>query len=398
MTAYQVRFAAGSNLSTKQLPQDGRKLRSKSKFGCKECKLRRVKCDETYPVCLQCQRRGSLRLSATPPRQWQAVTPWMIPRPVKEPWTGVFNRNKRLMHYWFENTSRMMTVSPDNNPLSPPLLEHLLSTPSLVHAVQSVNAGQEIFFQRSTLQTCLGERGLAIQALQRELQDPSQIKPPSLISVFLLGISWSWTEDRPHCYGKEHLSGAHALLDKMLADEQKREEPLVQYILGWYIYWDLSCAFIADPDDFYPLNTAGMLAAVKIMRASFHPMIGFSAELFYLLASLGRYCRQTMKTGVRDLALEATFKEQLIAWKPTHDDKMLVDMSYAYRNHGLIMLYEVCERFYVPENSMECWKQSRDYAQTTRSLTRRLALDSLKRLFETPVNAPCIVTECWPLR
>ncbi|KAI9147105.1 putative C6 transcription factor [Paramyrothecium foliicola] len=35
-----------------------RKFAPKSKFGCRTCKIRRVKCDETWPSCLKCQSTG----------------------------------------------------------------------------------------------------------------------------------------------------------------------------------------------------------------------------------------------------------------------------------------------------------------------------------------------------
>ncbi|EKG15294.1 hypothetical protein MPH_07511 [Macrophomina phaseolina MS6] len=126
-------------------------------------------------------------------------------------------------------------------------------------------------------------------------------------------------------------------------------------------------------------------------------MIGYSAELLYLLAHLGRYCRLTMKTGVRDLTLEATYEEQLISWKPPGGDKTLVDMSYAYRNHGLIMLYKLREGSYRPETVMERWEESIGYSRIAYSIPRSLALDSLKRLFETPIDAPCIHFHSIPL-
>ena len=67
--------------------------------------------------------------------------PWMITKPIAEPWLGIVNPKKKLLQYWLEKTNRIMTVCPENNPLSYPLLEHLVSTPSLLHVVQSVSAG-----------------------------------------------------------------------------------------------------------------------------------------------------------------------------------------------------------------------------------------------------------------
>lgn len=70
----------------------------------------------------------------------------------------------------------MMTVSASDNPLSYPLVEHLLSTPSLVYAVQSVSAGQRNSFYQSAARQYLEQRGRAIKALQNELHEPTKIR------------------------------------------------------------------------------------------------------------------------------------------------------------------------------------------------------------------------------
>ncbi|KAK7214204.1 hypothetical protein V2G26_021382 [Clonostachys chloroleuca] len=368
----------------------------KSRSGCRECKQRRVKCDEKYPVCSHCQRRGSVCLSSIPQTRWQVEVPWMITKPIAEPWLGIVNPEKKLLEYWLDKTSRIMTVCPENNPLSYPLLEHLVSTPSLLHTVQSVSAGQEHFFRSNKLITCLQERGLAIQALRREMQDGANLKPASLLTVFLQGVSWLWTEDHPNNYGKEHLQAARTLLEKMLEDPEKRRDPLVKFMLGWYLYWDMSCAFIAEPQDLTPLNTAQMFDAIQSTRSSFHPMIGFMSELLYLIACLGRHCRLVLETEARDPVLEATFEGQLLAWEPDHDDQDLVDMSIGYRNHGLIMLYNICG---VPSQADDLTPSDDASGAIHDSQTRirPLVLDSLERLFKTPVDAPCFSFHSTPL-
>ncbi|EWZ28397.1 hypothetical protein FOZG_17882 [Fusarium oxysporum Fo47] len=384
---------------------------SRSKHSCKECKQRRVKCDEAYPVCLRCQRRGSVCLSASPPTQWQAEMPWVISKPMQELGTGAVAPNKRLLQYWLEKTSRIMTVRPENNPLSFPLLQYLMSTPSLLHAVQSVSAGQEQFFQSSNLGPCLTQRGMAIQALRHEIQDPARIKPSSILAVFLQGVSWTWTEDHPCDYGKQHLRGARVLLENMLVDKEKRQDPLVQFMLGWYLYWDMSCAFIADRYDLSPLNTQQLFDAIQDARDSFHPMVGFNAQLFYLIACVGRHCRLVMDTGARDPSLEATFEEQLLAWDPQHEDKTLVDMSIAYRNHGLIMLYQICGNPRLASSPTEL-SQRPDAAdqmvsaeesvnatidENTHAHIQDLVVDTLRRLFDTPIDAACFSFHSIPL-
>ncbi|KAH9240277.1 hypothetical protein K456DRAFT_1746127 [Colletotrichum gloeosporioides 23] len=353
---------------------------TKSRSGCKECKLRRVKCDETFPVCLRCQRRGTLCL-----------------RPA-EPWPGAVQPNKKIMNYWLENTSRMMTVTPEDNPLSFPLVEHLLYTPSLLYAVQSIGAGQEGFFYQTALKTSLQQRGLAIQSLRKELQNPDQIKPATVLSVFLLGVSASWTEDKPRCYGKEHMSGARTLLERLLVDEDKQHDPVVQYILGWHLYWDMTCAFVADPGD-YKFSAQAERSILQAVESGqeFHSMTGISSVLLYHLASVGRHCRRVVQTGAADPDLEASFERTFLAWKPRHSDRTLVEMSLAYRNHGLVMLYEICGRRDQPQTNGEYRGLATRNDTRTRHAIRSLAFDSLERLLQTPVDAACINFHSMPL-
>ncbi|KAI8295387.1 hypothetical protein K4K56_012020 [Colletotrichum sp. SAR 10_98] len=200
---------------------------TKSRLGCKGCKLRKVKCDQTLPVCIRCQRRGSVCDSEKPPGSWQVVMPLMISRSLEDPWMGEVKPDRKLLQYWLEQTSHMLSLRADDNPLSYPLLEHLVSTSSLLHAVQSISAGQERFFEQSSLVPCLKQRGLTLQALRCEMRDVGQITPATLVTIFLQGVSWTWTEGHTKDYGKEHLCAARSLLDTMLQDSQKRQQPLV---------------------------------------------------------------------------------------------------------------------------------------------------------------------------
>lgn len=150
--------------------------------------------------------------------QWQVETARILLRIPTDPWTGVVKPDRGLLHYWLDSSCRMLSLTPENNPFPYPLVEHLLYTPSLVHAVQSVSAGQKVFYHQPSLQKCLSERGLALKTLQKELRYPEKIKPASLLTVFLLGISALWAEDQPLYYGKEHISGARVLLGRVLAD------------------------------------------------------------------------------------------------------------------------------------------------------------------------------------
>ncbi|KAJ5015976.1 hypothetical protein K4K57_012374 [Colletotrichum sp. SAR 10_99] len=398
---------------------------TKSRLGCKECKLRKVKCDQTLPVCIRCQRRGSVCYSEKPPGSWQVVMPLMISQSLEDPWMGEVKPDRKLLQYWLEQTSHMLSLRADDNPLSCPLLEHLVSTPSLLHAVQSISAGQERFFEQSSLVPCLKQRGLTLQALRREMRDVGQITPATLVTIFLQGVSWTWTEGHTKDCGKEHLCAARSLLDTMLQDSQKRQQPLVQYLLGWYLYWDMSCAFVAKRGDLPPLDTPLMLENVQSMRGDFHPIVGFSAELMYIIGCLGRHCRVVIDTGRRDPILDATFEAQLLDWNPDHEDRDLVDLSMAYRNHGLIMLHNICgvpaqrldqnnmdekakaERISANEQQAGGPTDERIESQSAikeravlrqhESSVRFLAMDMLERLFRCSIDTPAFNFHATPL-
>ncbi|CAG8896557.1 unnamed protein product [Penicillium nalgiovense] len=70
MSSFRVRFQPiicipehEPRITHQELPDSRR--RAKSKLGCRQCKTKRVKCDETFPVCLRCRRQG-LICSSTP--------------------------------------------------------------------------------------------------------------------------------------------------------------------------------------------------------------------------------------------------------------------------------------------------------------------------------------------
>lgn len=298
------------------------------------------------------------------------------------------------MGYWLGEGCRMLSLArtQEGNPFSLPLVEHLVRTPSLVHAVQSVSAGQRVSYRRSSLQKCVSERGLAMRALRRELcGGPGQVGPASVLTVFLLGISASWAEDEPRCYGREHMAGARALLARALADTRGRSDPLIRLVSGWYLYWDMAISLVEGPDedDMSGMSSLHVCTAIEISESSFHPMIGFSGKLFYLLACLHRHCRRVLQGGPKDPYLEDAYKRQLLAWEPRYEDKDLVGASLAFRNHGLIMLSEIC--------GCSVGRDGRPGAGTDLAAGRTLACETLETIFETPLDAPCIHSHSIPL-
>ncbi|KAH7011209.1 fungal-specific transcription factor domain-containing protein [Ilyonectria destructans] len=376
-------------------PERTKSRTTKSRLGCRECKLRRVKCDETYPVCLRCQRRGSVCLSSPRPAQWQTEVSWYSDYSLS-PWTGDSPPNKHLLQYWLEQSSKMMTVDPNNNPLSFPLLRYLAVSPSLVHAVQSVGAGQETFFNSSSLGPCLEERGRALKLVRQELANNTRPPLPSLLTVFILGVSAPWLESQPQSYGKEHLNGARAVISLALLDKGMAEDPLMKFLLGWYIWWDMCFSFIADSDDLSTVDTPKIVAILQSNSDAFHPMNGFSSELYTHVASANRYCRRVLDHRGQDPAYEVEIETKLLAWQPDDRNPHLAHLSMAYRNHALIMLYNTCPdpgslmRIITGDDGLEM-------IEGTEAIVRFYAMQTLQNLLSTPMHEACVIFQSMPL-
>ncbi|KAH6981560.1 fungal-specific transcription factor domain-containing protein [Ilyonectria sp. MPI-CAGE-AT-0026] len=370
----------------------------RSRLACEECRSRRVKCDEVFPVCLRCQRRGTVCHPRARPPGWHIEIPWLV-NPGLNPWKT--RPNARLLQFWLEIVSHILTMSPDHNPLSFPLIPLLADSPSLLHAVQSISAGYEVFFKLSELDLCLRERGLALQLIRKELQEHtagSAISPASVLSIFVLGISASWAEAAPHTYGKEHLVAGRVMLDKLLNDDKTRSDPITTFLLGWYLHWDMACSLIASVDGLLPLDTLEMTLALREAQSSFHPMTGFSTELFRLLSSLGRHCRRVCEHGnqQRDEALETALYRQLVSWQSTCKGQDHVNMNESFKYHGLITLGRVCNQVGQPcldKAKAPEWTSETEVEAQIRSCT----LKCLDAIFVVPLDSPCINYQAIPL-
>ncbi|KAF5987002.1 C6 zinc finger domain-containing protein [Fusarium bulbicola] len=153
----------------------------------------------------------------------------------------------------------------------------------------SISAGQMVFFSGDSLAVCLRERGSAIRLLREDLLNSEAISPVSVLTVFLLGMSASWIEPRPDSWGKEHMDGARALIKLILVDKKARQDSTTQLLAGWYLWWDMTCAFLDDdtcdsPDQCITQN----MLSLEQDHPSFHPIIGDSFELYAMVADIGR--------------------------------------------------------------------------------------------------------------
>ncbi|KAH7011225.1 hypothetical protein EDB80DRAFT_749734 [Ilyonectria destructans] len=341
-------------------PEPARRIRrsaGKSRSGCRECKTRRVKCDETFP--------------------WQMELPWLSTLGMNPPATFTWDpfhhisfMNKKLLQQWFETTSRIMVVDHGQNPLSFPILTHLSNAPSLAHIIQSISAAYQHFFQHSKLNQCLEERSKAMSTLRTELQHGGRPLMPYLLTTYLLGLSSSFIDEDFIDYGKEHFFAFQA-----------RTDPLMRFVVGAYVYWSLTCSTLVDPAEQEPPSTSQLDEYITNMGDARHPITG-------------RHCRAVVEGGHRDAPLEQTFEQQLLEWTHSGDDIPWDTTANAFRYHGLLMLHRVCS-----QNVDATSPQDHAYTFSTDNelKIKEYATQTIKSLSSIPIDSPLMVLQPIPL-
>ncbi|CAI7664337.1 unnamed protein product [Penicillium pancosmium] len=340
----QVRVCSSSHASTQQghEPLAGPR-RNKSKLGCRECKAKRVKCDEAYPTCKRCQRQGLVCLSAPRLSQWQVETPWLS----LQPKTHV---NRRLLQYWLEKVSQTLVIDPENNPFSILTLEYIAQSPALLHAIQSVSANHEQYYSANAPIIALEEHGKAIACLRREINQSQNAPSAHFLTILLLALAQGADADATN-YGKQHLFGARALINSMLLDTSMSttNDLAVRLCLGMYLYWD-ACR------------------------------------------NVGRYCRQILDSPQnRDLLQEAILESQLTTWKTSPPNPGLGHLYEAFRNHGLIFLYRA--RAHAQSSCLA----HPDPSEAQESLIQQYAEEAVRHLMQIPATSNYLNFQSLPL-
>ncbi|KAK6815256.1 hypothetical protein RU639_008604 [Aspergillus parasiticus] len=405
MTVYRVRFASQGEPSRNTVKSESfirshspdtpesSPTRQRSRSGCRECRQRKVKCDETYPVCQRCQRRGSVCQPALRTSQWQFEVPWLANAPLKTITLAPFadiNVDARLMRYWLEATSQMLSVDSSNNPFSFPILKYVAGSPSLVHFLQSASAAQEAYFYQPEMSVSLAKRGQALSALRQELQTHSSSLSHCFLTLLMLGMSSSWMAMGPTDYGREHLLAAPAVADMILKEKDSNNEELDHLTMGIYIYWDMACSFCLEPVD-HPTERNGSLETyVKQARHKFHPITTHSIDLYHLLGQVGRYCRVIVDGGPRDLIFEVSSETSLIEYESIETDTMAKSLTEAFRKHGLLLLYRFCGK-------PGAFQPSGTILAETEHYTHQLALDIIELILSIKSCSPYVNIQAVPL-
>lgn len=362
---YKIRFAptklitdtqrdAIANAIKRSQPAGSGRSCTKSKSGCRECKRRHVKCDEQFPVCFRCQQRGTVCFSDSRLSGWRVEFPAITVQNAPNYLDTLGNHiDARLLQYWLERVSHVMVLDPDNNPLSFPILKLLGSCPWLASVLQSISSAYEHDFDPSHIEVALKQRSKALISCSQQLAIPDPPLAPMLLGAFLLGVSTSWIDGDVTQFGQAHLSGARILFDLLIKKPKaQRQEPADIFAIGTFIYWDMSCSLLVPPSEQKPLNTPGIFEAVCEMQDGYHPMSGYAIELYYLLGTVGRYCRTVLDSRERHLMLEMTIEEQLLNWESKSQENFeLLALGEAFRQHGILLLYRICgvQRYDVGE-------------------------------------------------
>ncbi|KAI5460622.1 fungal-specific transcription factor domain-containing protein [Mariannaea sp. PMI_226] len=314
--------------------------RRKSRFACLECKRRHLKCDETFPVCLRCQQGGVNCHSPFRSAQWQVEIPGLT---VAGPLSNIkVNINHRLLQYWLEKASQIMVIDPNINPFSFDIVRYLETSESLVHGIQSLSVAHESFFGNSSLQDCLKERGNALTLIQKELKATDQPLPGTLLAVLLLGLSSIWVYHQSgDDYGQGHIFGARAILDTLLSKPDSAQDPFTRLAVATYLLWYQATSFLQAPCQQKPLYTPELFGCVQTMSSEYNATVGYLAKIMYLLGDIGSYCRMIIDGWGRDLELEQSFKNQLLASDHVDGPPGLVNDSFV--KHGLIIMYRSIE-------------------------------------------------------
>ena len=404
MAAYRVRFASqGKNCRNTVRPkpvvgshpldvEKSSPTRQRSRSGCRECRQRKVKCDETFPVCHRCQQRGSVCQPNPRTSRWQFEVPWLANSPlttVSLTPNADIKVDARLIRYWLEATSQMLSVDPNYNPFSFPILKYATVSRSLVHFIQSASAAQREYFDQSRMSVSLRERGMALSALRMELQTKSSSLSHSFLTILMLGMSSSWMTMSPTDYGREHLLAARTVAG-MVLKKDSRNEGLDHLSMGIYVYWDMACSFCLDPVD-HPIDRECRLEAyVKQARHKFHVITTHSIDLYYLLGQLGRYCRVIVGGGRRDLVYETYAEKALNTYESIESDSAAKSLTEAFRKHGLLLLYRFCGKPGLFQLSIPMLVESESYAH-------QLALSIVELILQTQSNSPYLNIHTIPL-
>lgn len=199
------------------------------------------------------------------------------------------------------------------------------------------------YFPATAPVVALDERGKAIACLRREMDQIHRAPYAHFLTIMLLALMQIADSD-PKDYGRQHLSSARALINRMLRDvsmSTTTNESVFRLCLGLYLYWDMCSSFLVEPAEPEGLNSFDISLAVLRMGDWHHPMYATCSRLLLIIANVGRYCRQVYDMPQsRNHVQEAMLEALLSTWTADSPDSDLRHLYEAFRNHGLVFLHQ----------------------------------------------------------
>ncbi|KIW91496.1 uncharacterized protein Z519_07462 [Cladophialophora bantiana CBS 173.52] len=314
--------------------------------GCLACKRRKVKCDKTLPSCRHCQRRNEPCQRPSPPGMVVSALPRLPDSLVAERGIDLPNADWDLLNDWCDRVCRILcNFGRDSNPLSFSMLETLTRSRAATHTLQSLSAGYRGNFSLPQATRSLEERSKALKCLREEIDEKDCATEVILFTVIILGHSAGWLSDDTSEFGLEHLLAANTIINGLLRDyrDDTKKSELFYLALGMFLYWDMTCSFLA-PLERLPIRNPLLAKVAKRMDTGERPhsVVGISSELLLLLGSVGRLCRRVWETNVSHPTLERKLEAQLLQWQPpaeTPELEQAIVVARCFRSTGLIMLY-----------------------------------------------------------
>ncbi|CAG9976184.1 unnamed protein product [Clonostachys byssicola] len=311
-------------------------IRKRSPSGCSQYTQRR---DQPIPTTAYHHKQGQ---AATRQTRWKHREPWARQHEDyghasnKPRWDCAKADEMSHMRYSMERASHLMVNDSAENHLPFPILEYVRRWLSIKHTPYNFGASHRNYLNPNS------PAGFFVNGVSGSNQELF----PRFISVMLAGLSTAWTNPPSADFDQQYLQDARELVDIMLSESKSQDTrpPYFNFIIGAYVYYDMATSFLVPVNQQLPLNTGEMYAAVLDVGQEYHPIAGYTTDIFYLLGTVGRYCRSVVETGVRDEALEAVLEEELENWEPNLDSPELGLMSNAFRMHGLISLAAICYR------------------------------------------------------
>jgi len=371
-------------LPVKTVEQPLRPRQIKSRSGCEPCKRRHVKCDETQPICLRCQKSDITCTGIFKLDPWQIERPWLDsthervqtlealvlgaePQEVVSPKGARLTKTleNELLRHWFDKACTFMGIVPQSShPLSYAISPYIQQSRALRHSIQCISQAHLGHFSEKELACVLDERSRALASLRLEIdktftgKDSGKLRQRCLqttvLSSLMLGITSGWVDKEMS--GLQFLTGARNIVP-LLLDTGQLQDPISQYVLGLYLYWEGVSSHIepgeplitVDSQYLHHQHRLGHLSflqsiADNILGSYIHPVTGLAAGVFPLMGAAGRYYRNIVEGCPEDPAYVEYLESELDKWIPipvldfSEDNQKLLHLAEAYRSVAVLLL------------------------------------------------------------